>query len=61
MLACVTCNKRKADRTPRQAGMALRRQPNRPPWKPVYADHHVRPESWSKFVSDVYWNAELEK
>ena len=30
-------------------------------WKPVYADNHVRLESWSKFISDVYWNAELKK
>ena len=61
VLACVTCNKHKADCTPRGAGMTLRRQPIRPTWKPVYADHHVRLESWSKFVSDVYWNAELQK
>jgi 5-methylcytosine-specific restriction endonuclease McrA len=61
VLACVTCNKRKADRTPRQASMTLRRQPVRPTWKPVYADHHVRLESWSKFISEVYWNVELQK
>jgi hypothetical protein len=41
--------------------MALRRQPIRPAWKPIYADHHVRLESWSKFVSEVYWNVELQK
>jgi 5-methylcytosine-specific restriction endonuclease McrA len=61
VLACIACNKRKADRTPREASMTLRRQPVRPTWKPVYADHHVRLESWSKFVSDVYWSAELQK
>jgi 5-methylcytosine-specific restriction endonuclease McrA len=61
VLACVACNKRKADRTPRQAGMRLRREAVRPMWKPVYADHHVRLDSWSKFISEVYWNAELEK
>ena len=61
VLACVDCNKRKADRTPREAGIVLRRQPIRPTWKPVYADHHVRLESWSKFISDVYWNAQLKK
>jgi 5-methylcytosine-specific restriction endonuclease McrA len=61
VLACVTCNKRKADRTPREARMTLRREPIRPTWKPVYADLHVRLESWSKFVSEVYWNAELAK
>jgi len=61
VLACVACNKRKADRTPQQAGMRLRRQPVRPTWKPVYAAHDVRIESWSKFISEVYWNVELEK
>jgi 5-methylcytosine-specific restriction endonuclease McrA len=61
VLACIACNKRKADRTPREAGMTLRREPVRPVWKPVYADHHLRLESWSKFVSEVYWNAELQK
>jgi len=61
VLACVECNHLKADRTPREARMALRRQPIRPAWKPIYADHHVRLESWSKFVSEVYWNVELQK
>ncbi len=61
VLACVTCNKRKADRTPQQAGMRLRQQPVRPSWRPLYAAHQVRTESWSKFVSEVYWNVTLEK
>jgi 5-methylcytosine-specific restriction endonuclease McrA len=30
VLACMACNKRKADRTPREAGMLLRHQPTRP-------------------------------
>jgi 5-methylcytosine-specific restriction endonuclease McrA len=61
VLACVDCNRRKADRTPREARMALRRQPIRPTWRPIYADHLVRLESWSKFVSEVYWNVDLQK
>jgi 5-methylcytosine-specific restriction endonuclease McrA len=60
VLACLACNKRKADRTPRQAGMTLKKQPVRPMWKPVYADHRVRLESWSKFISEAYWSVELE-
>jgi 5-methylcytosine-specific restriction endonuclease McrA len=35
VLACVACNKRKADRMPREAGMTLRREPIRPTWKQV--------------------------
>jgi 5-methylcytosine-specific restriction endonuclease McrA len=60
-LACVTCNKRKADRTPQQAGLKLHKQPVRPRWKPMYARHTVRIESWSKFVSEAYWNVKLEE
>ena len=59
VLACLACNKRKADRTPAQAGMTLRKLPVRPQWKPLYAARHERIASWSKFVSEAYWNVEL--
>jgi 5-methylcytosine-specific restriction endonuclease McrA len=61
VLACVECNKRKADRTPQQAAMRLKRAPACPTWKPLYADHRVRLASWSKFVSEAYWIVELKK
>ena len=61
VLACVTCNKRKADRTPKQARMRLNKRPVQPTWRPLYAAHNIRIESWSKFVSEAYWNVELEK
>ena len=61
VLACIDCNARKADRTPQQARMPLRRQPVRPEWKPLYASHGVRIDSWSKFVSEAYWNVELDE
>ncbi len=60
VLACVKCNRRKADKSPAQARMPLLRQPKKPRWKPIYAAHGVRLGSWAKFVSDVYWNIELE-
>ncbi len=60
VLACIDCNKGKADRTPQQAGMKLRRAPVRPAWKPLYARSSVRMESWSKFISEAYWNVPLE-
>ena len=50
--ACVACNARKADRTPDQAGMKLRHRPARPEWRPFYAAHPGRVESWSKFLDD---------
>jgi len=61
VLACLACNKRKADRTPQQAGMRLRKEPVQPKWRPLYAAHEVRIESWSKFVSEAYWNVALQK
>ena len=60
VLACIDCNKRKADRTPRQAGMKLRTTPVRPMWQPFYARDNRRIESWSKFISETYWNVSLE-
>ena len=53
--------KRKADRTPEQARMRVRKQPVRPTWKPLYADHKVRIESWSKFISEAYLNVTLRE
>ena len=60
VLACLECNKRKADRTPQEAAMQLRKQPRRPVWKPVYARHASPIASWSKFISEAYWEAELK-
>src|SRR5262249_41394190 len=61
VLACIACNKLKADRTPHQAAMRLRSHPGRPQWKPMYASPNVRIESWSKFVSEAYWNVSLKE
>lgn len=62
VLACIGCNSRKADRTPQQAGLRLHKTPTRPVWKPLYAPRDgVRIESWSKFLSESYWNVPLEK
>lgn len=61
VLACVACNKRKADRTPEQARMRLRHKPVRPAWRPLYSNHVGRIESWIKFVSEAYWNVTLRE
>ena len=60
-LACLPCNKRKANRTPAEAGLRLLAEPRRPQWSPLLtiADQR-KPRSWEKFVSDCYWNVELE-
>lgn len=59
VLACVDCNHTKADRTPEQAQMKLKKAPVRPEWNPVYSQHSLRMDSWSKFISEAYWNSEL--
>jgi 5-methylcytosine-specific restriction endonuclease McrA len=61
VLACIGCNSRKADRTPEQARMPLRKPPVRPVWRPLYATRDVRIDSWARFVSEAYWNVELEE
>lgn len=61
VLACVPCNARKANRTPDEAGMKLRRLPFRPSWRPHYAAHGVKIESWAKFMSEAYWNISLDE
>jgi 5-methylcytosine-specific restriction endonuclease McrA len=50
--ACESCNARKADRTPEQAGMHLRKRPHRPEWKPLYSTAGLRVASWSHFLAD---------
>jgi len=60
VLACVDCNSRKAARTPGQARMKLLKEPVRPKWKPFYAMQSIQVDSWSRFISETYWNVELE-
>jgi len=61
VLACVACNARKANRTPAEAGMALRRAPRKPsgsvldPVPPAQ-----RRLSWGQFLAKAYWEVELE-
>lgn len=61
VLACVACNKRKADRTPQEAGMRLRRTPKKPTWKALaQVAPKLRCESWEAFLGRAYWEVELE-
>ena len=61
VLACVRCNTTKADRTPDQAMMPLNKKPVRPAWRPSFAARGVRIDSWSRFISEAWWNIELEE
>jgi len=67
-LCCTACNRRKADRTPKEAGMPLKRmmrqrdgklvakvydKPKRPRWTPAYNIKRAIPKSWEVFLKDL--------
>ena len=58
--ACRDCNGRKANRTPKEAGMRLRRKPARPTWVPIFTVQlsGSAPEQWRDYL---YWNSELSE
>lgn len=60
VLACVKCNARKNNRTPKQAGMKLLKEPVKPKINLTKADRHVIPRTWQHFISECYWSIELE-
>ena len=60
VLACLECNKRKANRTLVESGLGLRLEPGRPDWRgALEISLGRRKASWEKFISDRYWNVEL--
>jgi len=56
--ACSDCNAKKANRTPKQAGMKLKKKPLKPSWVPVFSIQlsGAAPEQWRSYV---YWTGEL--
>ena len=51
VLACIRCNTKKGDRTPRESGLRLRRAPARPAWSPLHETApQARPASWRAFL-----------
>jgi hypothetical protein len=61
VLACTDCNRHKRDRLPEEAGMKLLRRPDKPKWSPILEIPVGRvKQSWSRFVSDAYWDVKLE-
>ncbi|HEY4243159.1 MAG TPA: HNH endonuclease [Kofleriaceae bacterium] len=57
--ACYTCNRKKAARTPSEAGMKLAKRPVRPTWLPatqIRVSSVSIPDAWRDYV---YWTAEL--
>lgn len=56
--ACTNCNSRKADKTAKQAGLRLIREPRalKAPAQLIRVQH----ASWNQFVDEAYWNVELK-
>ena len=62
--SCIPCNLRKANRTPEQAGMELRKRPVRPKWNPGFRPTGKGHSSWLPFLTFLdasYWNTELRE
>lgn len=56
--ACIECNTKKADKTPKQAKMRLRREPFKPKFQVL--TENVRVDCWQTFLGEAYWNVELK-
>jgi len=59
--ACVACNVKKGGRTPREAGMALVRRPEKPKRSPLLNLKLTssKYQSWRSFLDNAYWSVEL--
>ena len=58
--ACYACNRRKANRTPIEAGMKLLTIPARPTWMPsvqIRVSARSVPDAWRDYV---YWTSEID-
>lgn len=58
VVACTSCNSKKADRTPEQAGMKLLRQPRKP--EHAFWPGDIRVKDWETWLGAAYWLTELE-
>jgi 5-methylcytosine-specific restriction endonuclease McrA len=61
VLACVDCNRKKADRSLAEVGLRLKHTPKRPKWNPIFAHADARIDSWRKFISEAYWDVTLRE
>lgn len=62
--ACIKCNQKKGNRTPKEAGMKLHWKPTKPKFLPKNQRIIVRDpryKFWEQFVSDLYWSTELQE
>lgn len=70
VLACAVCNGRKADKTPKEAGLTLIRKPFQPTMEDLRLTPAERikmnlrskpPKTWEQFLGKMYWSVELNQ
>jgi len=63
--SCISCNLKKGNRTPTEAGMRLIITPHKPSRRIKFVltlKTNIKiPSSWQKFIDTLYWNSELEE
>ncbi len=59
--SCITCNTRKGNRIPKEAGMKPIRPPKRPKWRPFLTISRIchSEETWRHFLDPTLWDVEL--
>lgn len=61
VLACMACNKKKADHSLEKSGLKLRKAPKKPSWKVLtMVSPKDRLQSWEQFLGTAYWSVEIE-
>jgi len=60
VLSCVKCNSKKADHPLEQTSLKLRKQPKKPQFNLFRGDRKHIPTSWSNFISEAYWETEMD-
>lgn len=62
VIACVKCNNKKGNRKLDEVNMRLKKKPVEPSaMTPIRIPIFKKKVSWSKFVSDAYWDVELDE
>jgi 5-methylcytosine-specific restriction endonuclease McrA len=57
---CIECNSRKANRTPEEAGLKLRRKPFEPKFQTMLSIPIGTPSTPKEWRNYLYWNGELD-
>jgi 5-methylcytosine-specific restriction endonuclease McrA len=52
VISCIKCNSKKSNRSPKEAGMRLLKEPKRPPRRPFMSSLYGKPmeETWAHFI-----------